>query len=182
LDGVVGEISFGELIQGDANDLAAEESDEESEDDSSSVFDSDEDESDESTESIVEPKPITRPQTIALNNLRPRSGSHSEKPAMHAPRARTLSLKSVTSSRHGRSAPPVPPVPKNISHLALSKPLPPRPTPSSCDERMPPKLQVIQKRKKKGAATLGYPELVHLQKLLPVFTEMMRPHLRPRAI
>jgi hypothetical protein len=170
LAGVVGEVSFGELVQGDANELAAEESDEESEDESSSEFESDDgDDDDESNESIevMNPEPIVRSQTVSQRSY---TGSHSQGPIIPPPRPRALSLKSVPPPL-SRNAPPVPPVPNNVSRLSLDKPLPRRPT--SREHITPNPDQITQKGKKQSPASLKYPEIVHLQKLLPVFTEMV---------
>ncbi|KAG6861592.1 hypothetical protein C0995_014499 [Termitomyces sp. Mi166 len=145
VNGVIGEIDFGELIHGDADDLAAEETDEESsdeyDDDDSSDFestdrsssgesDSEENSSDEERSlpsrqshhyATVPPK---RSQTFVANSVPTRPVLPDE-----APRKRSLSLSSDSRlSRHSQDPPPVPPMPKSATIDRFSKPLPPNPS------------------------------------------------------
>ncbi|KAL0950036.1 hypothetical protein HGRIS_010044 [Hohenbuehelia grisea] len=168
VDSVVGEISFGELIQGDADELAAADSDEEdddSEEDSSeyetATSDSgSSDSSNESEDSAVEQRtprstiapgrsPLRQQQQNPLPPLPPQRRSSSS-----TPHQRTLSLRSPRSipslrasdaatRRSHDSAPPVPPLPplppKNQHTLALSKPLPPSPAQASSSSARTPR-------------------------------------------
>ncbi|GLB33834.1 putative PX-associated protein [Lyophyllum shimeji] len=158
VNGVVGEINFGELIRGDADDLAAEETDESTDDDDdSSDFDSGstEDDSDYIEDSSSEeerharsashqpskvpdyktPAPA-RSQTVRTS----RPPSQPPRVPEPPPRKRSLSLRSAKSflSRLSEDVPPVPPLPP-ISRSATpdlsSKPLPPSPSSRSFHER-----------------------------------------------
>ncbi|RDB22498.1 hypothetical protein Hypma_010155 [Hypsizygus marmoreus] len=151
VNGVVGEINFGELIQGDADDLAAEETDDSSDeygdDDDSSEYDSsdvsDSDDSGEESSSSEEPAPRPPPKHPHKHGL-PTSQSHTLNPTYEdvtsgsstaiphpTPRKRSLSLRSSRSmnfpARRSQDAlaPPVPPLLKNDRS---TKPLPPSPT------------------------------------------------------
>lgn len=148
VNGVAGEISFGELIQGDADDLAAEETDESGEESSeyeSTSGDEDEDDSDSddgSEGSVVGYKPpqVDPPRPSVSST----SSAHSPVPPQTPPpRKRTFSLKSsrsmnfslsqsslVSLTRRSHDVPPVPPLPAHSksAQAALSKPLPPSPT------------------------------------------------------
>jgi len=213
VDGVVGEIDFGELVQGDAADLAAEETDEsddsDEEDSSEEESDSDEsssdDSSDESDDDAVRRKPDrTTPTVSPRTPTQARTDNEFTTPRQRSTSLRTsrsmASLKNrlsqVSLSRRSHDLPPAPPVPplplKNPYMAALSKPLPPSPSPSSSAEHVvpsassrpssrpnPPQIPKTKKRRKAPVA-LKPPDLVHIPQLLPVFTEMMRPSLRPR--
>lgn len=202
VNGVVGEISFGELIQGDADDLAAEETDEESgEEETSSEYetdtdeedgddDDDESESDDSSADQHTPRiPIRSPTTISSPPTPSRSRPETRNPP---PRKRSLSLRSWRSGKSTKDpsgkhnhdnidVPPVPPLPKNAYVAALSKPLPPSPSPRSSAEHMPPPPPPKRRepppqttrKSKKAPETLKPPDLKHLPELLPVFTEMV---------
>ncbi|KAJ7904538.1 hypothetical protein B0H14DRAFT_2663361 [Mycena olivaceomarginata] len=215
VDGVAEEINFGELIQGDAVDLAAEETDEESGEESSDLESSGSDESDSDDESTEEssdesqerqktPMQAARPVPPPIKPPQPPHRSHH---ALHPradgtttptqPRQRSKSLKSsrsmtfikeqlsqVSLGRRSQESPPVPPLPKSLV-AAMSKPLPPSPSPMSSTEQFapsplarppPPK----RKPRKKRAETVKPPDLQHIPRLLPIFTEMMRTHLLPR--
>ncbi|KAG6916096.1 hypothetical protein DXG01_008423 [Tephrocybe rancida] len=151
VNGVVGEIDFGELIQGDAGDLAAEETDEESSDeydDDSSEFESTEDSgsddsgsedssSDEEQTSPAHQVPnrphnpgsVSRSQTLRPNQIPTRPPATSD----DGPRKRSLSLLSSNSlsARRSQDLPPVPripPMPKSATVNTFSKPLPPSPS------------------------------------------------------
>jgi hypothetical protein len=205
VNGVVEEIGFGELIQGDVDDIAAEENSESGDDDSSddeSTSDNedasdDSDESDDSgettsKESIPRPRPAIRsqtikrpPQTVPIPDAQP--------PAL---RSRSFSLRSSRSMNFALSlgrrsnpstaspAPPVPLIPpqhKPTNSLSL-KPLPPSPTSRSSTDRPPPipsKSNHEPKKQKvkgkKASETLKPPDLHHIPQLLPVFVEMVCP-------
>lgn len=157
LNGVIGEISFGELIQGDADDVAAEETDEDSdqtsseyesasEDDSStSSGDSDNDTEESLPEQRPKPPPLTTPalpRTLPPIRTAPvemRTRPSLDLPRPPAPRQRTLSLKKVRSmnfslggqsgsTKRSHDQSPVPPLPPMPQTAnVLSKPLPPTP-------------------------------------------------------
>ncbi|KAF9259537.1 hypothetical protein L218DRAFT_990028 [Marasmius fiardii PR-910] len=184
VDGVVGEISFGELVQGDAIDLAAEETDEEpssSEYYTSSEDDSDESDEDESDDSSVPSSAKARPTRSDMShrgparsplrtNSRPPENRRPVSSPQPGPLKSSRSLISLNrSSRHNEDIPPVPPIPGTPLRTAMSKPLPPSPLP-----KPPPK-----NNKRKGR-NLQPPELIHIPQLLPVFKEMIRPNLQPR--
>lgn len=201
VDGVAGEISFGELLQGDAADLAAEEIDESEESDEeddlsedesdSDSTNSDDDSSDESDDEVVRPTPErTTPTSSPRTPTQSRTGK--ELPRQHSMSLKTSRsmtfvrerLSQVSLSRRSHDLPPVPPLP-NAYMAAQSKPLPPSPSPSSSVEhvalptssrRSPP--QILKKKKgKKAPVALKPPDLVHIPQLLPVFTEMVRQSL-----
>jgi hypothetical protein len=201
VQGVVGEISFGELVTGDALDIAAEETDDS--DDSSTEYEtgSDSDESEESSEEHAVPaathsKPIvapivTRSQTVsqaAQHPPRPHPHHHTASDDPHA-RSRSLSLKSsksMTFSRSSRLSQDLPPVPTLPKGQPMSKPLPPSPRTfkprqhSSTDDlslqaqrQMATSLKSRKSKGKKAPEALKAPELHQVPKLLPVFTEMV---------
>ena len=179
VNGVVEEINFGELMRGDVDDIAAEETNADSEDDNSSADEStsndDDDESDGSDESdddeetsseesihLPDHKPPVRAQTTKIS-LRT-----APVPAAPLP-SRTHSLRSSRSMNFllnrrdvpsASSAPPVPPVPPmfRTHHQSTnswsSKPLPPSPASRSFTNRPPPPPSkthhVLPKRKTKG--------------------------------
>ncbi|KAJ7179115.1 hypothetical protein C8R46DRAFT_625317 [Mycena filopes] len=234
VDGVAEEINFGELIQGDAVDLAAEETDEESYDESSESESSsgsdesgsEEESSEESTQESVEQrtpvqKPLPGPPRVNPHHVHsPHHSQHVHRPreAADAPptqRKRSLSLKTKRSmtfikdqlsiGRRSHDSPPVPPLPRSLI-AAMSKPLPPSPSPMSSGEqfassplspsplspapftptpytpstRPPPPPAPKRRPRRKGAETIKPPDLQHIPRLLPIFTEMMRPYLLPR--
>jgi len=207
VNGVVGELSFGELVKGDAVDVAAEDSD--SSDESSEYESGSDDESEETSEEsseevVAQPAPRLplRSNTVTATPRSPLSRDSSSSPTTPRPRSRSFSLKSkrsMTFSIPGlghkstqsadMSSPPVPPLPKGIHPAALHKPLPPSPSPHSSLERIPstkPSLNGPSRppgykaKKKKPPVVLTPPKLEHIPQLLPVFKEMMRPLLRPR--
>lgn len=201
VNGVVGEIDFGELIQGDADDLAAEETDEESGDEESSDYETssgDEDDSsseEDSVDSAEEEKP-NQPVVRSLTTHQP-SRPPVPEPKPPNPRQRSLSLRgsrSMTFSlkRRSNDAPPVPPLPPSSKSASggWEKPLPPPPNPngrSSAEhesapptpskpnhDRRPPPPKAKAKPKPKKTTALKPPELQHIPQLLPVFVEMVR--------
>ncbi|KAJ6599047.1 hypothetical protein DFH09DRAFT_1129929 [Mycena vulgaris] len=230
VDGVADEINFGELISGDAVDLAAEETDEESGEDESSEEEStsgtDEESGGEgessSEESSVERNDKTPVQ--APRPLPPPIKTHTQPHHRHAAphtarhrkpesgtttptggRQRSMSLKTsrsmtflkeqlsqVSGARRSHdSPPPMPPLPKSLV-AAMSKPLPPSPsTPMSSAQRFPttplsaratppPVVKAKARQRRKRPEVIKAPELQHIPRLLPIFREMMRPHLLPR--
>ena len=199
VNGVVEEINFGELMQGDVDDVAAEETNSESDDDDSSTSEStsnEDDESDDSEdttsdESIPRRRPPVRSQTTSFS-LRSTPTAETQPPIQ---RTQTQSLRSSRSmnfllGRRG-GAPAVPPVPsippafhQNVAS-SWSKPLSPSPTlhsppehpplPPSKVSHEPQKQNAKAKGKgKKSPETLKPPDLQHIPQLLPVFVEMVR--------
>lgn len=172
VDGVVSEISFGGLMQGDADDLAAEETDEES--DSSSEFEStsEEDDSTEEKPAARTPRPpqtpIPPPQS---NRTRSRPPPESRTPtrqramSLKSSRSMTFSPKHASSQSHDL-VPPVPLIPHNSY---LSKPLPPDPPSRSSPSTPNAKTPKLRKSNK----TLKLPDLHHIPQLLPVFSEIV---------
>lgn len=164
VDGVVGEISFGDLIDGDALDLAAEDTDEESaeddddrEDESSSEYEtgSSELESDsEESEDAAPPPPPPKSSTADARRSRTttqvslphfsntRSGSRPPSVPRSRPDAFPLKTsRSMSAMNHKAqrsydmaSLTPVPALPRNSHLIALSKPLPPSPSSRSSME------------------------------------------------
>ncbi|KAJ7498902.1 hypothetical protein FB451DRAFT_1347337 [Mycena latifolia] len=174
VDGVAEEISFGELISGDAVDLAAENTDEES----------DEEEEEEEEESSEE-------ETDDSSEEESSEESSGRESVNKTPTARSMTfikdqLGQVSLGRRSHDLPPVPPIPRSLA-AAMAKPLPPSPSPMSSTERFspmragpprpPPPKRV---RGKKRGETVKPPELQYIPRLLPVFRELMRPHLLPR--
>ncbi|KAF7355337.1 PX-domain-containing protein [Mycena sanguinolenta] len=110
VDGVAEEITFGELIQGDAVDLAAEETDEDSDEESSDLessgseeSDSEEDEStEESEEDSQTPKPtpkqVPRPKPPPIKPPHA-PHRHATQRAQHSPHHRTDGTTTPTQSR-----------------------------------------------------------------------------------
>ncbi|KAG7096935.1 hypothetical protein E1B28_004334 [Marasmius oreades] len=198
VEGVVGEISFGELAQGDAFDVAAEETDEDedsSEYYSSSEDDPDESEEDESDDSSIPNSSRLRParsdtshrgpaplHSPLRSNSRPPENQRSTSLRIPGRLKTSRSLISLTRpSRRSEDVPPVPSMPgtpRTPLRTAMSKPLPPSPVPkhppNNNSGTSSPKLN-----KRKGRS-LQPPELIHIPQLLPIFKEMMRPNLQPR--
>ncbi|KZT24480.1 hypothetical protein NEOLEDRAFT_1179166 [Neolentinus lepideus HHB14362 ss-1] len=154
VDGVVQELSFGELISGDADELAAADSEDNSEDSEEESGSDEETDSEEyetgSEESSTEeekprPTPIARARTVGNPPIRQRVDSLKSAPlgkqSMDATRpvkssplrtSRSMTFShSHNSLRYDHaSAPPVPPLPpKDHLTLSRSKPLPPSPAP-----------------------------------------------------
>ncbi|KAG2156083.1 hypothetical protein DEU56DRAFT_765475 [Suillus clintonianus] len=189
--GVVGEINFGELVQSDALDLAAEETDDES-DEYSSEYETDSSgsyEDAESEESEEEgPTPTrSRVQTARPSpHISPLPNPLTPPPIQQPPpsvRQRSISLRSTKSAHFShrsnwKDAPPVPPLPPSL-HRA-DKPLPP--PPPALTARSAENLRCApdhKPHKPKGSTnTLKPPDLIYIPRLLPLFAEVMRPNLR----
>ncbi|KAF7352768.1 PX-domain-containing protein [Mycena venus] len=154
VDGVAEEINFGELIQGDAVDLAAEETDEEN-----STEESSEGNEEHKKTPMQTPRPIppplqtqSTPQPHATQRThhtpRHREADGTRTPTESRPRSRSLKtsrsmtfikeqLSQVSLGRRSHESPPVPPLPKSLA-AAMSKPLPPSPSPMSSTEQFAP--------------------------------------------
>lgn len=205
VDGVVKDLSFGDLIQGDAEDLAAEETD--SEDDSSGDDYSSEDEDSESDESSSEessetdlterentpypgnsPTSVKRSHTIAHSPhasrpppLPPKQASHKQSLDLpqDRPPVKLRHSRSLTAAHPG--APPLPPK----DHIPKSAPpVPPKhhaskqsPFPVPRASRSPSQVRAQSQppSKRKKAPALKPPELKHLPHLLPILVELVRP-------
>ncbi|KAF8897555.1 hypothetical protein BD779DRAFT_1491491 [Infundibulicybe gibba] len=215
VNGIVGEISFGELVQGEADDLAAEETDESEESSEYESATDDDETSEESEEESSQESPPTpekkriRSASIFVNappNIRrdtapppptppiTRKHSFSLRVSRSMNFSKSQNNNTPSPARLSHDVPPVPPLPAQSKslHAALSKPLPPSPvdmmraptTPSMSSplhqRPSPPVSPPKAKPKPKKPETLSPPQLQHIPQLLPVFTEMMRPLLRPR--
>jgi Domain of unknown function in PX-proteins (DUF3818) len=197
VQGVTDEINFGELVKSDALDFAAEESDESENESSgetdSSYSDEEDGEDDTSEEAVVQPKPLLRSRTVEESRVLPVGLTESKSPTNgEAPRPASFSLKlsrSLTSlrqrARRNQDVPPVPPLPDGVSsgtpRVAANDPLPSKP-PSRpfADQKLPPPLPPrnfeqtsTSKGKGKKTQALKPPELQHIPKLLPIFTELV---------
>ncbi|KAF9075787.1 hypothetical protein BDP27DRAFT_1314491 [Rhodocollybia butyracea] len=217
VEGVMGEISFGDLVQGDAFDLAAEDAEQDSEEDESeeeslTEYETASDSGSESTEQSEEGPPRPPPKSADLQRSRtsatqatshrvptPRSGSrpppdtkrlHHESLPLKA--SRSLTSLNYKFRHDSQNSPAVPALPRNPHLIALSKPLPPSPSPhsstASFERQQPsgpstdsnPLPATAKKRRAKGTQLINPPELTRLPALLPIFKEMMRPLLRSR--
>ncbi|KAG2367358.1 hypothetical protein BDR07DRAFT_1479232 [Suillus spraguei] len=187
--GVVGEINFGELVQSDALDLAAEETDDES-DESSGEYETDSSGSYEDTESEESEEGPT-PTRSRVQTARPSPHisppQHPLTPPTIQPppltHQRSISLRSTKSANFSQQSnwkdvPPVPPLPPSLHRT--NKPLPP--FPPTLTARSAENLQRApdhRPHKLKGSTnTLKPPDLVYIPRLLPLFVEVMRPNLR----
>ena len=198
VDGVVRDFSFGELVRGDAEELGAAMSDEDSSSDDSDDSDFDEDESsseEASTESEstqentppVPPRPVSRSTSTAQSPLlpshyplQPRSSYSQEPrgrvaepgPPAHKLRSRSRSIGALKSmfSRSTLDAPPVPPLPPYLPQSSQSRPLPPSPLSPQKVQRQVARRRTPppRPRKRKGATPLQPPELEEIPKLLPL--------------
>lgn len=142
VNGVVGEIDFGELVHGDAEDMAAEDTDEDSDEydedesesgstDDDSDDDSDDDDSDEESSS----------EESNTNHSRPTSDSNYRPPPMPGslPHKRSLSIRSsvsVQSSRQSQDS-SLPATPRSATS-DVWKPLPPSPGVRLSSDSRPP--------------------------------------------
>ncbi len=142
VDGVVGEISFGELVSGDVEELRAEDSDDEESDSDSEETGSGSTEdtgtdSDSESESTEESLPSRPPavHTVSSPQPRERKSQTVDQSGTVTPRQRSLSLRrsfsdikaAVAGRRRERDdVPPIPPIPKSVA-TAMQKPLPPSP-------------------------------------------------------
>ncbi|KZT62904.1 hypothetical protein CALCODRAFT_513796 [Calocera cornea HHB12733] len=156
IDGVVRDLSFGELIKGDAEGAAAEESDSDSDE-----YDSDDSEgSEEYTESEVssrrpsideERKPHVRSSTVS---------SRSAVASRSSPRTLSTAVRRPTAAS-GSTKKEGPQAPQSASGMG----------------QLPaPKLPKVP------GTDLNPPDLNHIPSLVPVFVEIIRPSLIPRSI
>ena len=108
VNGVVRELSFGELVKGDANDIAAEESDEET--DSEEEEDTTEESSEESSASDTPPPPLPQRRPRLPNSPQHPPQRHQE---------RSLTPTAISGGRD--SIPPVPPLPAGHSPAPIQR-------------------------------------------------------------
>ncbi|KAG1754063.1 uncharacterized protein EDB91DRAFT_1243031 [Suillus paluster] len=184
--GVVGEINFGELVQSDALDLAAEETDDES-DEYSSEYETDSSGSYEDTESEENEEEGPTPTRSRVQTARPSPHiSPPQHPLTPPPlqqpppsdRQRSISLRSTKSANFSyqskwKDVPPVPPLPSSL-HRA-DKPLPPPPPTltSRSAENVRRAPNHPPRKSKVSTNTLKPPNLVHIPRLLPLFVEVV---------
>ncbi|KAG1783308.1 hypothetical protein EV702DRAFT_1191738 [Suillus placidus] len=188
---VVGEINFGELVQSDALDLAAEETDDES-DESSSEYETNSSgsyEDAESEESEEEGPTLTRSR---VQTARPSPHiSPPQRPLMPPPiqqpppstRQRSISLRSTKSANFShqsnwKDVPPVPPLPPSLRRADKPLPLPPPALTARSAENLQRAPDHLPRKSKGSTNTLKPPDLVYIPRLLPLFVEVMRPNLR----
>jgi len=188
VNGVVRDLSFGDLVKGDAEEITAEETDSE-EESSSEETDSDE-ESEQSTEghAAAAAAALSRSRSVGHTS---HSNTVKQGSTEHAPLARSQSFSQSSKPLPSRpsDAPPVPSLPKHLVSSSTSpytKPLPPSPSPARSSFERPsgehrPTPPRAPNRKDKHAMALKQPELKHLPRLLPLFVELMKPLLRPQA-
>ncbi|KAI0081790.1 hypothetical protein K474DRAFT_1694834 [Panus rudis PR-1116 ss-1] len=197
---VVSDLSFGDLVKGDADDLAAEATDDEDDDESSDDDDDDDSSEDSSSEesdtgssessSTEGPgpsrsrghTPMERSHTIGHSPLTP-TRSARDLPVSPMQRAAQSLDYGSSPSRPPVQTPPLRPS-RSMSIPASPKDLPPvpsssKPLPPSPFSRQDPGEETSNKKRKKADGPKP-PELEHIPKLLPLFVEMMRPLLRPR--
>ncbi|EJU06240.1 hypothetical protein DACRYDRAFT_92330 [Dacryopinax primogenitus] len=152
VDGVVRDLSFGELVRGDATGIAAEESDDEK---------SDEYDSDESDETTEESESEVSTQTPSVEERKP----------MHRP-TRSATITSHSSQRTASTL-----TRRATVGSTLKKPALEAPRSSSGMGQLPkPKLP------KQAGSDLQPPDLKHIPILVPIFVEIIRPSLIPRSL
>lgn len=200
VDDVVKGLSFGDLIEGDAEDLAAEDSTDESgsegetDNETDSYEDAREDLSIHHSEKPLlhtnskppSPRPQSKNRSSAETDTPP---AVPPKDHRHLPRKRSISLrssKSATDLRHKQKTtsmdvPSVPPLPPNIAALSLVDSLPSNPKhglthiPSKPSDDMTDKRSRLRSKKpspSKSASDIKPPDLKALPNLVPLFIEM----------
>lgn len=179
VNGVVRDLSFGELVQGDADDLAAEASDEDEDDSSSEEGSSsgsdDSSSSDEDSDDSSESEGDSGTEGAASARTTPT-------PSRTVSRSHTIGHSPVSARappprpKHSLDMPARPPAPplrnsRSMSQARAStdKALPPLPGARSLPGRASP-----PKAKKKKPEGPKPPELQHIPQLLPLFVEMVR--------
>lgn len=192
LDGVAGEISFGELVKGDAMDLAAEGTDEDESDEESSEYETDSEGSSESSESLpVTPAPVVfRSQTLPLPapilpapKRSTAQTTNDERPSRLRSRS-VVTLGTYPQATQSPEPPPLPPVPASARERSRQDVSTPTldGKPSLRRSRSMPLKSLGKGKKKKIQETLKPPDLAHIPKLLPLFTEMVRRDIRLDAM
>ncbi|KZO98012.1 hypothetical protein CALVIDRAFT_535609 [Calocera viscosa TUFC12733] len=157
VDGVVRDLSFGELVQGDASGIAAEESD-----DDSDEYDSDSDESEEYSESEV-------------SSRRPSIEEQAKpKPPVKSP-ARSLTNASRSSQRTASTVTKRSTVASAAASVKKAGPQAPQ-SASGMGQLPKPKLS------RAPGSDVQPPDLSHIPVLVPLFVEIIRPSLIPRSI
>ena len=197
VQGVVEEIDFGDLVQGDALELADDESDEsdsysssETESDSETGSDGgEESEEDDSEESIAAPKPVLRSRTVdsdlpsrfpisppAKSPIGP--GSSLSGPITLKISRSLTSLRQRARQNNVKSPSPVPALPDSVARMAASNirsSTPSSRTSNAVDSPPlpPPQSVTTPKAIHHKAPALKHPELQHIPMLLPIFTELV---------
>jgi hypothetical protein len=177
LNGIAGDLAFGDLVQGDAEDLAAADSDDDdsdSEEYETASSDEEGESEDDSSESADESR-VPRSQTSRETSARPppsRSQTRSRPPDSRKRAAATPGLKHSRSmnfaiSKRSKDLPPVPPLPASPQHKPLP-PIYPSTAPPDFVDGKKPKL-----RRRRNRHGLKPPELTHIPQLLPVFKEIV---------
>ena len=196
VQGVVEEMDFGNLVQGDALGLADEESDEsesysssETESDSETGSDGSEEseEDDDSEESVAAPKPVLRSRTVDLPSKFPISppaksptgpGSSFSGPITLKISRSLTSLRQRARQNNVKSPPPVPALPDGVARVAASNIRPSTP-PSRISNAVkspplpPPQGVTTPRTTHHKSPALKHPELQHIPMLLPIFTELV---------
>lgn len=182
--GVIGEINFGELVQSDALDLAAEETDDES-DEYSSEYETDSSGSyeDTSSEESEEGRPTPTGSQVQTARPSPHTSPPPPPPPLQPPASspptpqRSVSLRSTKSAvfSHQSRWKDIPPVPALPSLLRVDKPLPTPPAllAARSTENIRRATDHPPRRPKGSANTLKPPDLVHISQLLPLFIEVV---------
>ena len=187
MDRLAGEISFGELVKGDAADLAAQDTDDDSEEESTEDETSSSGESSGTSSGEIAPatrpgQMIARSQTLQNAATLPRresfdSNERSDPLQSHSgldfkgPDSSRQPLQSTRQTLQPLNLPPLPLLSKPLSSHPLTRPLS-EPSPQLRSRPVPS--PHARKNKKKAAETLKPPHLQHIPKLLPIFTEIVR--------
>ncbi|OCH94090.1 hypothetical protein OBBRIDRAFT_770404 [Obba rivulosa] len=186
VSGVVRDISFGELVEGNADDLAAEEDEDEdssSEEETSGSgsgsdisHDSDDSESDESDDDSGNDggstERATTPHGAISHVVREHTIGHSARSG-RAPNEQSLDIPS--------KRPPLPPLrtSRSMAFPEASSSSTGRPSPTSAQAKRPQERRSTPPSpRKRNANAPKPPELKHIPQLLPLFIEIMRPSLR----
>jgi len=206
VDNVIGELQFGSLLKGDAEEIYAEE-DEEAEWDSSDESSEYETDSDDGGSHVSSsgggPHPVAHSSHIGISGTHGDS-LHPSHPHHYLPsdtHARRASFGSTSSASHHQSSAstfkkdsyldnPLPPSPASSAKSgfrhsvqdSMHKPLPPPPPPSAADENGHRPGVKLRRRRKPGELSIDPPELKAIPALLPVFVELIRNYLRPRPV
>ncbi|KAI0092424.1 hypothetical protein BDY19DRAFT_924281 [Irpex rosettiformis] len=204
VNGIVSDLSFGDLVKGDADELAAEADDDEEDSDSDSESDDEEDsdeddDSEEETDSDSEQSESgsstdggttrgTTPTPSIVQRSYTVHSPHSPQSTSQSPRQSPRQLPYQRIPKHSldmppSSRPPPPPHLRSSRSMSLaevgsassSKSLPQLPHSARVPERGQGKpVPPAKSSKKKKPEGPKPPELHHLPKLLPLFVEMVR--------
>jgi len=185
----LGDLSLGELMENDMEDVGS------SDEYTSSEAETSSDSSEEAEDVMVPPKmprPAATPATpghATVKRMKSKkslpslpNNDHSPPPPLptkdHPPHVRPALHVATDARSHGSSSsngPPHRPKPLETGHSRI-------PSGSNSAGHPTPLPTPGPVRKKKGPAPIKEPELKLIPDLLPVFIEMIRPKLRPRAV